>query len=1325
MLIMQKLFSISKFSPLLRNSLRAFAAIFTLVFVFVVYVALIGISFDISGQRDTAVAKLTQSLGREVRLDGPLQLEISAHPKLIVGGIHIANAPGFKGNEFASLGEAHLSLDLWPLLRLRFRIEELSGSDVKIHLQTNTAGNNNWSFQTNKNKVEVLQPSTQKTEVNNEIGNLLAHLDIERVSLKKLDVEFIGANSKSHFFDLKSLVAQFPIGQPLKLTLFGSVEKSYPYKLELTGGDLAALARFNKPWPIDLKLGFLSSSLSIKGSVSENAGTINFDLGTNDLNEFERLLQAKLPAVGASRVSGDIKYEPGKIALDNLNGEMGKTTLKGMLNVNYSGERPKIQGQLTLPVLDLRPFMSGKPVAKEQTPPQSLAQIYREIADATFSLNDLNIADADLTLRVGQWLSLPGAVHDAMLQVKLEHGHLNVPVQATVADVMLAGNASADASVTPARFNLALGTHDSNLGNLAGLLLGMPDVKGSLSRFDLRIAARGDSGSALMRSLDIRLNVKQGKLSYGNGAGSRPVKFALDDFVLALPAGKALSGETHGALLDKNFSATLHGGALTDILQETQSPVDFELKAGSAHAQIHAVLQAPTASSGSAVNFALTAPHSDEIASWFGLQAGADAPISFHGNFYTYKDSWHLSDLVLKLGHSDLSTDVLHTFDSGTSLIKLQLTGELIDVEELESLLPVAGEKTPAKNPVAVNMVDIPILPQGISLADADIVVRLKRIASKSPLTVREINFDGHIRDGMMSASPFSANVAGNNFSGSILLDLRTQQPHSVLQLSAESLDVGNILNKLGIAQNIDAGFDHARLQLDLHSSHLGQLLAQSELGINFEGGHFTLADANTGGKMHIALKNGELKSAAGKPVHLELDGSLDNIPVSISIQTAKAADLINPKLPIPFQFKANTSGANIIFSGDIDRPFSDKDIELALDMNGSRMDNLNSLTHTALPPWGPWSASGKFHLSRNGYEVTSLLLQVGSSKLSGQGKFNTKVVPPRMDVSLEAPSIQIDDFRLGDWSPEKAKPASTAKPKSDDEFKKEASEASAKVQQILSPEALGRQNAYLTVRVDQVLSGKDVLGNGKLDAKLENGRAEIGPIIVNTPGGSASMQIGYEPGEKDVAVNFRTAVKRFDYGILARRIDKKSEMRGTFSLDIDVSARAQYLSEILRYGKGHINFAIWPQNMKSGLLDVWAVNVLMALLPAVDSSNESKVNCAVGRFELKDGKLSEKTILIDTSRMRVTGKGAVGFAEEDIRLYVQPHAKTPQFMSIAIPIELGGKFNDFHVGVSTADVLETLGQFATSIIWVPIEMLFGKTIPADGHDVCEAFEFN
>lgn len=1320
---MPSLFNPSKLHPLIFKTLRLMAVLAALLLGGVLYVAFVGVSIDASRLRGKVVAMLTESLGREVRFDGPLQLEVSAHPKLVVGGLHIANSASFGGGEFASLGEARLSLDLWQLLRVRLQIEELSGIDVHIRLQLNKNGGNNWTFKPSVQKAEVAQvPATQQA-ANMELGNLLARLDIKRVSLEKLDVEFTAANAKSHFFELQSLVAQFPAGQPVTLTLHGTLEKTYPYQLDFTGGTIADLAHFDKPWPIDLTLGFMSSRLSLNGSVSGRTGEINFGLGTENLSEFEHLLQTELPAVGVAGISGTIKYVPSKIDLENLNGVMDKTTLNGTLNFDYSGKRPRVQGELTLPVLDLRSFMMGQPASQDE-PPQSLAEVYRELAKATFNMKEFNSADADLTLRVGQWLNLPGLVHDAMLQVKLEQGRLTIPVQATVADVRLTGQINADASVTPARFKLELGTHDSSLGNLAGLLLGMPDVRGQLGRFDLSIAARGDRGSELMESLDVRLDVRHGKLSYGSGAGGRPVQFSVDNLVVALPAGRALRGETHGSLLDKTFSATLHGGSLTAIMREAHAPVDFELQAGSARAKIHGVLQQTAENSGSEISFEFAAPHSGEIAGWLGFKPGADEPISLHGNFHTDKDSWHLADFVLQLGHSNLFADVLRTFDQGKSLIKLQLTSDLVDVDELQSLLPEVRKKAPETAPATVDMIDIPILPNGINLADADIAVRIGRIASASPFAVRDVRFDGHIRDGMMSASPFAANVSGNDFSGAILLDLRTQQPHSVLWLSVDALDIGRVLNKIGITSNIDAGIDHLSLQLDLHSSRLGQLLAQSELAVDFEGGHLTLHDANSGGEMRIALERGELKSAAGAPVYLDLTGSLDNTPVSISIQTAKAVDLINPDLSIPFKFIASASGAAIQLSGDIDRPFASRDIELALNMSGIRLDDLNSLAHTSLPPWGPWLASGKFHMSSSGYEVSTLLLQVGSSQLAGHGRVDTKAVPPRIDVALTAPTIQLDDFRFGDWSPEKAKPGDTTKPASKVEMRQQTVEKSNHVQQILSQEALRRQNAYLTVRVDQVISGQDLLGSGKLDAQLENGRAVIGPVVVNTPGGSASLLLGYEPGEKDVAVNLRAEAKHFDYGILARRIDPASEMRGVFSLDVDVSARAQYLSELLRYGKGHIDFAVWPENLRSGLLDIWAVNVLMALLPAVDSSDASRVNCAIGRFVLSDGRLSDKTIMIDTSRMRVTGKGGVDFATENILLYVQPRAKTPQFLSFAIPIELSGNFNDFHVGVRPVDVLETVGQLATSVVWVPIQMLLGKETPADGHDVCAAVEF-
>ncbi len=1309
---------------LFAGTLRVAAVLAAVVLVGIAYVAVIGVSIDASRQREKVAALLESSLGREVRFEGPMKLEISARPKLHVGGLHIGNAPGFDGEDFASLGDAHLALNLWALLRLRLQIVELSGSDVHVRLQLNKSGSSNWTFNSPAGrKKSVARPSDTAARDSAELEDLLARLDIKRVSLENLNVRFVGVNGNSHYFELQSLVAQLRTDQPLTVALKGMVEKKYPYTMHITGGNFADMVRFEKPWPIDLSLDFLSSRLTLNGNLSDGDGDVHFGLATDDLGEIERLFQTRLPAVGVARISGDIKYASGKVAMDNLSGVMGKTTLNGSLGLDYSGERPRVSGELALPVLDMRPFMTGKPATQDE-PPKDLAQMYRDFVKATFSLSDLNSADADLTLRVGRLIGFPGAVHDAILQVKLERGRLALPVQAIVADVKLSGGVTADASVMPPRFRLSLGTHDSDMGNLAELLLGVHDVKGRLGRFDLRVAARGDRGPELMQSLDVQLQVKNGELAYGSQADAHPVRFTLDDLEIELPAGKALRGEAHGSLLGRNFSATLMSGSLIAIMQESNTPVDFELLAGSAKLAVHAVLRPPAVSAGSSVAFELSAPHSGEIASWLDLKPGVDAPIDVHGNCRTHEDRWHLADFALQLGHSELHADVLRTFGEGRSLIKFQLTGDLLDVDELESMLPERNENARTTTSAATNLIDLPILPKGINLADADITVRIKRITGSSPLEIRNLGFDGRIRDGMMSASPFEANVDGNDFKGAILLDLRTQQPHAVLWLSSIGMDIGSAMKKLGIASNIDVDVDHLRLQLDLRSRRLGKLLAKSDLAFDFEGGHLTLHDANTGGKVVVLLDNGELKSLAGEPVHLSLVGSLDKVPVSIGMETAKASDLIDPNLPIPFKLTASVSDTTLKLSGDIDRPFARPDIDLALEMHGTRLDNLNVLTNTSLPPWGPWSAAGKLHVSPVGYEVSSLQLQVGSSQLNGHGRIDTRTVPPRIDVDLTAPRIQLDDFRFGDWSPEKSKRSTARSPGSGHSMLQKADETGREAREVLSPEILRRQNAFLTVRVDQVVSGQDMLGNGKLDAQLENGKAVIGPVIIITPGGSASLRLQYEPVEKDVALNLNVEAKHFDYGILARRIDHKSEMQGTFSMNVDVSARARYFSELLRYGKGNIDFVVWPQNMKSGFLDLWAVNVLVALLPAIDSSNTSVVNCAIGRFALKDGKLSGKTLLVDTTRMRVTGKGGVDFATEKLDFYMQPRAKTPQLLSFSLPVELDGSFENFGVGVRPIDVLETMGQFTTSVVWAPLQLLFGKEPPPDGHDVCAAVDF-
>ena len=273
---MLKIIDFFTLHPLVYKLVRISALFFSLLMAAILYVALVGISINVSGMRDKVATMLTEKLGREVRFDGDMKLEISARPKLNVMGLHISNAAHFEGGYFASLGEAKLALDLWPLLRLRFQIEELSGSDVHIRLQLKQDGSNNWTFKSALPHPVEKQITNSDQTTSLALESVLARLDIKRVSLEKLDVEYIAANSKSHFFELQSLVAQLPAGEPIKLTLYGKIEKTHPYQLDFTGGSITELSTLDAPWPIDLKLAFLSSQLFLKGNINNNTGTFNF-----------------------------------------------------------------------------------------------------------------------------------------------------------------------------------------------------------------------------------------------------------------------------------------------------------------------------------------------------------------------------------------------------------------------------------------------------------------------------------------------------------------------------------------------------------------------------------------------------------------------------------------------------------------------------------------------------------------------------------------------------------------------------------------------------------------------------------------------------------------------------------------------------------------------------------------------------------------------------------------------------------------------------------------------------------------------------------------
>jgi uncharacterized protein involved in outer membrane biogenesis len=234
----------------------------------------------------------------------------------------------------------------------------------------------------------------------------------------------------------------------------------------------------------------------------------------------------------------------------------------------------------------------------------------------------------------------------------------------------------------------------------------------------------------------------------------------------------------------------------------------------------------------------------------------------------------------------------------------------------------------------------------------------------------------------------------------------------------------------------------------------------------------------------------------------------------------------------------------------------------------------------------------------------------------------------------------------------------------------------------------------------------------------LKNGRFSIDPLKLNIPGGSLTLAASLKPDEKAPEASIRTVMKKFDFGVLVRRTNPKAEMGGRINLDVDLKSSADNFEKLMAKSSGYIDFSGRLENLKAGVIDLWAVNLIAAAVSKEDE-NGSKINCVIGRWTMKNGLLKPDIFLIDTSKIRICGKGQVDFRKEHIDMKLAPTPKKPEYFSLATPIEIDGKFSEFDPDIQPGGLIGTTVKFIASPVTTTVKRLFDQELPADGNDVC------
>ena len=470
-----------------------------------------------------------------------------------------------------------------------------------------------------------------------------------------------------------------------------------------------------------------------------------------------------------------------------------------------------------------------------------------------------------------------------------------------------------------------------------------------------------------------------------------------------------------------------------------------------------------------------------------------------------------------------------------------------------------------------------------------------------------------------------------------------------------------------------------------------------------------------------FAMESARGGAPLGEPMELSMLGILLEEPFTLKIRADSLGDFL-AMTRSRLGMRLDIAKTRFEFVGLSEALRGGRGTELQLSVAGSDLSSLDDLLRLDLPPLQNYHLKANLRSEPGRLELKSLDAGVGDSKLQGSMLIDRTAAVPFATLDLNSQRIQLNDFDTGDWSAQDPGAATRVSKKPADPSPEIDTDSPAARQKLLSQEALARANASLSITVDEVLSGEDRLGNSQLKISLQDGRIHIDPLRLQLPKSSLQLQASLKPGRRASDATLRLIIDNFDFGVLTRISNPESDAGGTVNMDIDVAASASTIRGILSGANGYLDVAARLENVSSSLVDLWAVNLLSAVVSsAIKDDKQPQINCAISRFRLENGLMTAEQLAVDTSRIRICGEGEISFVDESFDLVVKPNAKRPEFFSLATPLAVRGKFDDFRIGMKTG--ILTLGTTATkfviSPITTPFKRLFKDDLPEDGADIC------
>ncbi|MCW9034260.1 MAG: AsmA family protein [Rhodospirillales bacterium] len=476
-------------------------------------------STDINQYRGMIAEEAKKATGRDLKLGGELELEVSFSPAIVAREISLSNAKWGSRPEMVKVKRFEAQVELFPLLTGTISLAKLIIIEPDILLETNKEGVGNWVFDPGAKKEEA-----KKKDEGGGAGTIpvVKLIDIQNAKFTYKD----GVTGKTTALGLDNLKASADsLSSPLNLALKGTFNGN---AVEVSGafGSAEDIMDGN-PLPVSITAKAGGGVFTVKGKIEKPMEgkdiTLALTADGQNIADVAAVAGAKLHAIGPYKVTASVSDPKGGYALNNLNVKVGSSDLTGNVAVSLAGKKPIINASLKSTLMDIADFLPKSEEGDKAKAPEEKAEPAKKgqkvFPADPLPLDALKSVNATIAYKATKFIAKPMGINDMSVDLSLQNGRLAVsPLNAGLGGGLLKTDIILDGSKATPSLSVKVNGKSLGLGKLLKESGSSDLMNGGDMDIAINLSGNGKSVAKLMAGLNGGAEIKVGEGKINNSA---------------------------------------------------------------------------------------------------------------------------------------------------------------------------------------------------------------------------------------------------------------------------------------------------------------------------------------------------------------------------------------------------------------------------------------------------------------------------------------------------------------------------------------------------------------------------------------------------------------------------------------------------------------------------------------------------------------------------------------------------------------------------------------------------------------------------------------